>query len=360
MRGMRRISLAAALAVLSVGWWSAPAQAQQQVNQTLTFDIVGAGHIAGNGIDCSRAPGGPLVGDCAQEADTGAPDCNPDDPNDCIPTAHLRFEAQPAAGFRFTAWSHPQCPNALNPCDPRVAVGEGLPPLNVIATFVDVAAPTAALTAPAGGAAVRGTIALTATATDNAGSPRVVFRVRGNPLPQTFEVPPYTLNFDTTALADGPAAISATATDAAGLSSASTANVTIDNTNPTLTVTGPDGQTIGPATVPTWTLAAADATTAITVQCSVVGVGQPAAFHACTGATQERLPNQPDGRYTLTVRATDAAGNFVEQTRAFGIDSGPPETTIGAGPGDGSTTTATSLTWASRPARPRRSSAGCS
>jgi hypothetical protein len=41
-----------------------------------------------------------------------------------------------------------------------------------------------------------------------------VFRVRGNPF-QTFEVPPFTFNFDTLTLDDGPAAISATATDAA-------------------------------------------------------------------------------------------------------------------------------------------------
>jgi hypothetical protein len=45
------------------------------------------------------------------------------------------------------------------------------------------------------------------------------------------------------------------------------------------------------------------------------------------------------------VRATDAVGNFVEQTRSFGIDTGPPETTIASGPADGASTGETALSW---------------
>jgi hypothetical protein len=45
------------------------------------------------------------------------------------------------------------------------------------------------------------------------------------------------------------------------------------------------------------------------------------------------------------VRATDAASNFVEQTRTFAVDTGPPETTVTSGPDDGSSTTETALTW---------------
>ena len=98
-------------------------------------------------------------------------------------------------------------------------------------------------------------------------------------------------------------------------------------------MTGPDNETFGPGVAPTWTLAAADATTAVTVRCSVVPAGQPRDLrqlherHARSGWS-----TPPDGRYTLTVRATDAAGNFVEQTRAFAVDTGPPDTTITSGP----------------------------
>jgi hypothetical protein len=45
------------------------------------------------------------------------------------------------------------------------------------------------------------------------------------------------------------------------------------------------------------------------------------------------------------VRVSDLAGNFVEQTRAFAVDTGPPDTTITSGPDDGSSTEATALTW---------------
>ena len=338
---MQRISIAAALAVFALASWCAPARA----DQTLKFEIVGAGHITGTGIDCSRAPGGPLLGDCAERAFDGPDQCNE---QFCFPSpGGLTFQANNTDGFQFTGWSHPQCANARNPCSPLVAIGGGNPDLTVTATFADTQAPTVALTSPADGAAVRNTVPLTATATDNAGVARLVFRVRGNPF-QTFETAPFATNVDTRTLPDGPLAVSATANDAVGLASAATVNVTVDNTNPTLTVTGPDGQTFGPAATPTWTIAAADATTAVTLRCSVVPAGQPQSFGACTSATQERLVNQPDGRYTLSVRAADAAGNAVEQTRAFAIDTGPPETTIDSGPDDGSSTAETALTWGFR------------
>src|SRR4051794_20731144 len=343
---MQRISIAAALAVFALASWCTPARA----DQTLKFEIVGAGHITGTGIDCSRAPGGPLLGDCAERAVDGPDECNE---QFCFPSpGSLTFQANDADGFRFTGWSHPQCANARNPCSPLVAIGANNPDLTVTATFADAQAPTVALTSPSDGAAVRNVVALTAAAADNAGVTRLVFRVRGNPF-QTFETPPFATTVDTRALPDGPVAVSATANDAVGLSSAATANVTVDNTNPTLAVTGPDGQTFGPDGTPTWTIAAADATTAVTVRCSVVTVGQPQTFGACTSATQERLAGKPDGRYTLTVQATDAAGNTVEQARAFAIDAVAPETTIDSGPADGSRTTDTALTWglhASEPA----------
>ena len=64
------------------------------------------------------------------------------------------------------------------------------------ATFTDAQDPTATLTSPANGAAVRGTIPLTATAADNSGAvSSLVFRVGGNPF-QTFETPPFTTNLE--------------------------------------------------------------------------------------------------------------------------------------------------------------------
>jgi len=339
----------AALAVLALAASGTAARA----DQTLNFNIIGAGSVTGSGLSCVReAPGAAQTGTCSAQAFDGAPNC---DELFCIPNpGTLAFQANDRNGYQFDQWSHPQCtpvfqgppPFRQNPCTVSVALGAN-PDLTVNVTFKDVTAPGTTLTAPANGAAVRGTIPLTATATDNSGTvASVQFRVGGNPFGLPFETAPFTTNLDTTQRADGSLAISATATDGSGLAGAANATVTVDNHPPTLNVTGPNNQTFGPGATPTWTLAAADQTTAVNVRCSVVPVGQPANLGNCTGGnTQQRLVNPADGRYTLTVRATDAAGNFVEQARAFAVDTGPPDTTITSGPGDGSSTEATSLTW---------------
>ncbi len=351
---MKRICIAAAVAVLAFAATVTSAHA----DQTLKFDIVGKGRVVADGViingfpdgvDCSRnAVAGPPAGDCSAKVVDLPDECNE---QFCFPTpGRLTFEAKnlDGSGFQFTSWSHSQCPDARNPCTVLVALGAFDPPnpdLLVTANYTDVQDPTAALTAPRDGAVVSGTIPIVATASDNAGVTGLVLRVRGNPV-QTFEVPPFTTQFNTLTLPDGPAPITATAKDGVNRTAMATANVTIDNTDPTLTVTGPDGQTFGPGATPAWTIAADDvANGQPTVQCSVVAVGQPPAFGACTSATRESLPNHPDGRFTLTVRALDRAGHSVTRTRAFAVDTGPPETTITSGPADGAGTTDTAITW---------------
>ena len=341
---VKRIFIVAALAVLSLGFASVPAHAVQ----TAHFEIVGVGRVTATGIDCSRLPGGQVVGDCNELIPDDQPFCDPES-GICTPQGGgLTFTAQPGDGFVFTSWSHPQCnPRSRNPCGVVFAPGQIAPPFDVLtitATFTDVQDPTTAITEPAANAAVRGTIAVKATAADNAGPPGVALNAGGRILAQ-FTAPPFQTTFDTRTVPDGVMQFSSTATDSSNRTATSAVNVTVDNTNPTLTVTGPNNQTFGPGATPAWTLNPADATTAVNVRCSVVPVGQPASFGNCTSATQERLVNPADGRYTLTVRATDAAGNFVEQTRAFAVDTGPPDTTITSGPDDGATTTATALTW---------------
>ncbi len=334
----------AALAVLSLGLSSVPAHAVQ----TARFDIVGAGRVTAAGIDCSRAPGGPLVGVCQKLIPDGDPVCFPEQ-DICFPQGGtLLFTAEPANGFQFTNWTHPQCnPRSLNPCGVSFAPGAVAPPndvLTITATFTDAQDPTATVTEPAANSVVRGTIAIKATAADNAGTPGVTLNAAGRVLAQ-FTAPPFQTTIDTRTVPDGPMQVSATAKDASNRTGNQTINVTVDNTNPTLALTGPDNQTLGPGVVPAWTINAADATTPVSVRCSVVPAGQPSNLGACTSNTTERLLNQPDGRYTLTVRATDAANNFVEQTRAFAVDTGPPDTTIASGPGDGSSSEANAMTW---------------
>jgi hypothetical protein len=316
---MKRIWISAALAVLALATSSSVARA----DQTLRFNIVGAGHVIGDGLDCSRATAdGPQTGDCAELVVDGPPNC---DELFCVPSpGSLTFQAQAAAGFRFASWSHPQCGIDRNPCTVVVALGPGIPDLTVTATFTDVQAPVVAITSPANGAVVRGRTRLSATAVDNGGVKQLVFRVRGNPF-QTFEVPPYSFNFDTLVLDDGPAAISATATDAGGQSASAAVNVTIDNTSPTLKLSGPaDGAVFSPGSKAQWEIGTEDATTGPpAVQCSVVTLGQSPVFGPCTSPTQESLANLRPGRFTLTVRAADGAGNTALEARSFSVGSTP-------------------------------------
>lgn len=87
---------------------------------------------------------------------------------------------------------------------------------------------------------------------------------------------------------------------------------------PALAVTGPDKQTFGPGSSQMWSIGPTDATTGIAgVRCSVVRSGQPASFGVCSGQNaSETVSNLAEGNYALTVRATDAAGNITDVSRA--------------------------------------------
>ena len=157
----------------------------------------------------------------------------------------------------------------------------------------------------------RGTITLSAS--DNSGSvSRVRFQVRGVQVGDD-DVAPYSTSFNTASFSDGAATIRATAFDAAGNSSFTESNVTIDNTAPTLTITsGPDGQTFGPGTTQTWNFSAADTTSGLaSVQCSIVPTGSAANFSTCFGGSTSQgirrvirsLPTRPGASRRALTRA---------------------------------------------------------
>jgi hypothetical protein len=100
------------------------------------------------------------------------------------------------------------------------------------ATPPDVVAPTVTLTAPAAGATVTGTVAVTATAADNVGVASVQFFAGANAI-GTATAAPFTINWDTTGTANGAVSLTAQATDAAGnVTTSSAVSVTISNTAP--------------------------------------------------------------------------------------------------------------------------------
>ncbi len=94
---------------------------------------------------------------------------------------------------------------------------------------VDTTPPVMSLTSPSTGSTVSGTVAVSATATDAVGVSRVEFWVDGA-LTLTDQTAPYSYSWDTTTLADGNHTLAAKAYDAANNMSSATATVTIKNT----------------------------------------------------------------------------------------------------------------------------------
>lgn len=267
---------------------------------TVTVNVAGQGSASGPGIDCNQS-GAP---DCS-EFYPNVEECDPDPRIGCffVPPDVELTAGPDANGFVFDNWAG--CDAAsLRACQMTVSTSRG-----VTANFRDAQAPSVTSPSPASGVQ-RGTITISAGASDNSGMVnRVEFRVRGN-LVATDNSAPYSASFNTASVADGAATIRATAIDAAGNSAFTESNITIDNTAPTLSVTsGPDGQTFGPGSTQTWTFSAGDATSGVaSVQCSVVATGSPTSFGACSGSGSHSVTGKPEGNYTFTVRARDNGG----------------------------------------------------
>jgi hypothetical protein len=94
----------------------------------------------------------------------------------------------------------------------------------------DTTPPTVAITSPAAGSTVSGTITLTATAADNVGVAGVRFSIDGTPIGSEDTAAPYTASWNTTTVTDGSHSITARARDAAGNATTSAAiAVTVSN-----------------------------------------------------------------------------------------------------------------------------------
>ena len=109
--------------------------------------------------------------------------------------------------------------------------------------LTETTSPTVSLTAPSNGATITGSaVTLSATASDNVGVVGVQFKYdTSNNIGAEDTSSPYTLNWDTTAIADGSHTIIAVARDAAGNSTTSSAvSVSVDNTAPTITSVSSD------------------------------------------------------------------------------------------------------------------------
>ena len=109
-----------------------------------------------------------------------------------------------------------------------------------VAVTVDNTAPVTAISAPAQNGSVRGTVPVSATASDSGGVERVEFYA-GATLLGTATMAPYVVSWDTTGLATGSTVTLTTrAYDLAGNVTVSAGHtVTVDHTAPTVAITSP-------------------------------------------------------------------------------------------------------------------------
>ncbi len=136
--------------------------------------------------------------------------------------------------------------------------------------------------------------------------------------------------FTTATLADGPHTVDVQATDAAGNVGTASVSLTVDTVAPAVSITAPaDAATINDNT-PSVSFTVTDAT-ATAKECRV----DAGAYGACASPFTPTALSE--GAHSVTVRATDAAGQATTATVSFTVDSIAPGVAVTA-PADASTT----------------------
>ncbi|HZH18496.1 MAG TPA: Ig-like domain-containing protein [Archangium sp.] len=198
-----------------------------------------------------------------------------------------------------------------------------------VAVTLDNTAPTAALGAPAHNTTIRGTVLVSATASDNLGVARVEFYAEET-LIGTDTNSPYEVSWNSASMADGYRTIKAKAYDSAGNSGTSASNlVYLDNTLPNVTITSPAQEALlrGTAVI---TATASDNQ----------GLARVEFYDGATLlGTDATLPYQvswntagaANGAHTLTAKAFDSVGNVRTSTAVtVTLDNSAPTTALTA------------------------------
>ena len=178
----------------------------------------------------------------------------------------------------------------------------------------DTMPPSVAITAPANSATVSGTTVITATASDNVAVAGVQFKIDGVDIGTEDTAAPYSVSWDSTAVTNGPHAITAVARDTANqTTTAQDVTVTVSNTEadttaPTVTLSEPAaGSTVsGTATV---TATAGDNVGVVSVQFTVDGAPLGGEDTAAPYTLAWDTLAASNGSHVLAAIARDAAGN---------------------------------------------------
>src|SRR5207244_961125 len=173
----------------------------------------------------------------------------------------------------------------------------------------DTTPPTVSLTAPATGHSVKGTITVSASASDNVGVVGVQFMLDGANLGAEATAAPNAVSWNTTTATDASHTLTAVARHAAGnTATAAAVSVTVDNAPPTVSITAPaaGATVVGTITV---SASATDNVGVVGVQFKLDGANLGEEATAAPYAVSWNTTTAPAGVHTFTAVARDAAGN---------------------------------------------------
>ena len=207
--------------------------------------------------------------------------------------------------------------------------------------ITDVTSPGVAVSEPAQGQTISGSVALRASATDDVDVQRVEFLVDGALL-ETDDVAPFATTLDTTQLANGAHTLAARAVDTSGNSATSAATgVTVANGAPSLTVGdaaptpfSPNADGVRDTTALSYTITATDTTSVVvkdagdsTVRTLRAPASQAAGtYEVVWDGTADGGTAAPDGDYTVVVTAATSQGTTTA-VRGVRLDATAPQTT---------------------------------
>ena len=192
----------------------------------------------------------------------------------------------------------------------RDAAGNTTTSATIAVTVPDATSPAVSITAPANGASVTGTIAVTASASDNVGVAGVQFRLDGANLGAEDTSSPYSVSWNTATAVPGTHTLTAHARDAAGNTTTSaTITVTVpDTSGPTVSLTAP-ASGAGVSGVIAVNATASDNVAVVGVQFLLDGLNLGSEDTTAPYSVNWNTTTVSNGTRTLTAIARDAAGN---------------------------------------------------
>lgn len=278
---------------------------------------------ADGGIDCN-----PLcVSDTETYPDVCEPNPNPPPPEICTPPV-VTVQATPRPdGFAFVSWTG--CDDATDDvCEQTIDAA----PESITANFQDIVDPTVSIASPPPDAVVNDEFEFTADAADNDVVAQVRFVINGVTFTDT--QPPFStiVNSENPPFHEGVNTLSVRAFDFSSRPSAlASEQITVDNTPPGVTISGPSGTTDD--TTPSFSFTVSDPTAVAECRLDTPNTEPP--FAGC--ASPQSFGPLVDGDYEFEVRATDQVGNQATATRRFSVDTDPsadrpPQTRITKAP----------------------------